>query len=347
MSMLPHPATRRDLFGHDDVETTLRLAVAGNRLPHALLISGPNGVGKATLGYRLARFLLAHGPVAGKAAELATDLSIAPDHPAARLIATGAHPDLFVVGDAANGEGGGTVQVDAVREVIRRMTHTSAGGAWRVALIDPAEALNRNAANAILKLLEEPPPYALFILISHTPGLMPATIRSRTVRLRLRPLGDDAFRACLASLDLDAGGDVGLAYRLSGGVPGAAATLLTDGLADIAAFADLLDNPGKGDAEAVRMTAGKLARKDNLVAFEAALVRFRARLHDRLRTEAANGATLARLAETAELWDKAREAVRDVTTFNLDRARLVETLLHDARGLDRSPSPRASERSDP
>lgn len=345
MTELPHPSTRHELFGHDDVETRLRLAIAGGRLPHALLISGPSGVGKATLGYRVARFLLAHGPSAARAAEQAGDLSVSPDHPAARLIATGAHPDLFAVG--GNGEGSGAIQVDAVREVIRRMTHTSAGGAWRVALIDPAEALNRNAANAILKLLEEPPPYALFILISHTPGLLPATIRSRTVRLRLRPMPLDAFRACLGSLDLDVGRDFDLAYRLSGGVPGAAATLLTDGLADIAAFADLLDNPDKGDAAAIRAAAGQLGRKDNLAAFEAALDRFRSSLHDRLRAEAADGEPVARLAETADVWDKAREAIRDVTTFNLDRARLVETLLHDARGLDRSPSPRASERSDP
>jgi len=235
----PDPlAPRRNpgLVGHGRVEADLaRLAHAG-RLPHAILIAGARGIGKATLAYRFARWLLAR-PIAGDAlfvAPPAEDLALSTEHPVARRVASGGHADLLTVErgwDPKRNKRRGEILVDDARAIAEFLHLTPAEGGWRVVIVDSADEMNRNGANALLKILEEPPRHALLILISHAPGRLLPTIRSRCRRLTLEPLADDEVvdllgihRPGLAGADLLA--------RLAEGSIGRALELAdTDGIA--------------------------------------------------------------------------------------------------------------------
>lgn len=197
----PHPRTNYRLQGHDEAQQALLDAFYSERMHHAWLITGPKGIGKATLAYRFARFVLSQGPVNANAGPSlfgdalptvrAKNLDVSPEHPAVKRIAAGAHADLLAIERRLNEKTGKlktVIDVDSVREVSHRMSQTAAEGGWRVVIIDAADEMNPNAANAVLKVLEEPPANALLLLVSHNPGRLLPTIRSRCRTLQLRPL---------------------------------------------------------------------------------------------------------------------------------------------------------------
>ena len=191
----PAPRDNPELSGQDAALAVLGRALASGRLAHGWLLTGPPGIGKATLAFRFARALLA-GPDAVDA-----QLSLRPDHPVFRQVAQGVHPDLAVLEaerDPRTGRLRSEITVDTVRAATASLQLTAAAGGYRVAVVDGAESMNRSAANALLKTLEEPPARAVLILISHRPGSLAATIRSRCAKLRLSPLGDDVVAAALA-----------------------------------------------------------------------------------------------------------------------------------------------------
>jgi DNA polymerase-3 subunit delta' len=180
----PEPRENPDLLGHEAAEQIWSQARASGRLHHAWLITGSQGIGKATLAYRLARSLLA-GRRPGES------LYLDPADPVFRRIAAGTHAGLMTVErslDEKTKRMRREIVVDEVREVTQFLRRTAGEGGWRVVVVDGAEEMNPNAANALLKLLEEPPAGALLLLVCHAPGLLPATIRSRCRRLRLAPL---------------------------------------------------------------------------------------------------------------------------------------------------------------
>lgn len=196
MNDTPAPRSVFDLLGHQQAERTFLDAWSSGRMAHAWLLSGPMGIGKATLAYRMARFVLSGGGQGGGLfGDGPTDLFLSPDHPVSRRVAAGGHGDLKVIErgytDDKRTKLRTEIVVDDVRGIGHFMSMTPAEGGWRVVIIDSADEMNRNAANAVLKTLEEPPRNALMILISHSPGRLLPTIRSRCRRLALSPLSND------------------------------------------------------------------------------------------------------------------------------------------------------------
>lgn len=192
----PPPWRNERLIGHDDAEKTMFDAHASGRLHHAWLITGPRGIGKATLAWRFARFLLCGSQQGGLFGGGPESLDIGVDAPGRALVDARSHPDLFHLRRTVNPDTGrmrAEIAVDDVRDLGAFMHMTPAMGQWRVAIVDSADEMNRNSANAVLKVLEEPPPNAVLLIVAHAPGRLLPTIRSRCRRLALHALADDAL----------------------------------------------------------------------------------------------------------------------------------------------------------
>jgi DNA polymerase-3 subunit delta' len=239
----PDPRANPTLLGHDDAEATVLEAFRTGRMHHAWLITGPEGVGKATFAYRFARRLLA-GRSAGES------LALDPADPVFRRVAAGSHADLLTVERMLNEKTKRMktqIAVEDVRKINGFMSLTPAEGGWRVVVVDGAEDMNQASANALLKILEEPPPRAILLLVCASPGRLLPTIRSRCRRLRLTPLADEPMGVLLGQflpgLDAD---ERGRLITLAEGSPGRAIMLAEDEGLKIAMLVDklLADLPG-------------------------------------------------------------------------------------------------------
>src|ERR1039458_4781263 len=176
----PHPRETAVLFGHREAELALLNAYRSGRIPHAWLIGGAQGIGKATLAYRMARFVLAHRDALADDVQRAETLWVDPSDPVARHVAAGAHGGLLTLERSLNDKGvmRTVITVDETRETISFFGSAAAVEGWRVCIVDTVDVLNPNAANALLKVLEEPPRQSLFLLVSHAPARVLPTIRS-------------------------------------------------------------------------------------------------------------------------------------------------------------------------
>ena len=323
----PHPRESHALIGQGDALARAARAIRAGRTPQAWMITGPPGIGKATLAYRIARYMLRYGAT-DKGPE---DLAVAPNDPVSLQVAAGAHPGLLLLKRGLNPDTGKLMTVVGVNE-IRKLAGffgmTSGAGGWRVAIVDTADDMNDAAANALLKALEEPPSRAMLMLLANAPGRLLPTIRSRCQRLDLRPLGEAELTKALAERlpDLDDSERAALA-KLSGGSIGAALSLASeDGLALAAEAERLIDRAASPDLAATLSLAEKLARMtDGVDRFGAFFTQV---LADRIRARAMSGG--ARLERWTALLEKLKGSFLRTDALHMEPR---QTILSAERAL--------------
>ncbi len=315
MDDVPEPRKREMLVGHLAAAGRLAADFAAGRLHHAWLLAGPRGIGKATLAFRFARYVLAGQSGFLPEETQANPLHLAADDPVFRRVASGGHADLRVVEPAgARGE----VRVDAVRAAVRFLRLTPGESMWRVLVVDGADAMNPNAQNAALKFLEEPPPNVLILLITHRPSLLLPTVRSRCRMLRLAPLDRPAFDEVIRDIapGLDAQACARL-FAISGGSPGAALELEQLGGREVKEAVDaLLDSLPAIDRKALDNIAAIVIENREPGHFQAFGRILTASLAERLRAQGFDAAWLEAEAGISRLLERS-------AALSLDRRQTV------------------------
>ena len=319
----PHPRFTTRLVGHAGAEAAMLAAYREGRLAHAWLIGGREGIGKATLAWRFARFVLANPDPTAAAARNARDLTVAADHPAARQLAALSHPDFALARREWNPKSKGffsEIRVEDVRAALSMFHMSAAFGGWRIAIVDCADDLNPAGANALLKMIEEPPPRALILVVAHQPGRVLPTIRSRCRRLLLDRLTPSEIEATIAGLGppwegVDPARVAQAAARADGSAREALRRLDPDAQ-DLGALIDAaiaqLPRPDPRIVHRLADAVGDRAAADSFAALNAALCEWLA-----MRARAA--ASPAARRALAELWDRLRAATRETEALNLDR----------------------------
>ena len=266
----PEPRANPDLIAHDKIEKEILRWWETDTVPHTLILTGPQGIGKATFAFRLARFLLTHPDAPGDglfgAEPAPSSMAVSATNPVSQRVASGGHADMMSLALTMNEKTGNMhteILVDEVREVPLFLRKTAAEGGWRVVIIDQAEKLNRNAQNALLKILEEPPPRALLILVTQTAGALVPTIRSRSrvVQMDAPEMAD--FNTLMRKYRPDLStGDIELLADVAGRAPGRALALLDQGgMAAIRGTLSMLDGLPTADDKTLWTMAEKLAVK--------------------------------------------------------------------------------------
>jgi DNA polymerase-3 subunit delta' len=312
------------LFGHAAAETVLLGSYRSGRLAHAWLFSGMAGIGKATLAYRMARFVLAH-PDPSLLSATASSLEVPPEHPVARRIGARSHGDLLVLERTVNEKTGKLrqdIQVDDVRRTVKFFGTTPAEGGWRVAIVDAVDELNSEGSNALLKILEEPPQRALLLLVSHSPARVLPTIRSRCRHLGLRTLATaDVARAAASAIGADASdARIAAAAAAADGSVRRALTLLDHNALDLRnRITALLDRLPALDPGALHAIGDRLAGTEPAT-LEAFVDSVNAWLAARLHSSPHEPGVLGSIAG---IWERFNASARDVDEYNLDRKPLV------------------------
>ncbi len=327
---VPEPAENPYFCGHEAVVGQLVSAYRAGMLHHALLLGGPQGVGKATFAFHLAQHLLQFPDPADAPARLT---SADPQSSLARQVATGAHPALLYL-TRPRGAKDGTfkteITVGEVRRVNRFLSMTSHDRSNRVVIVDPVDDLNRNAANALLKNLEEPPSRTFFLLVAHSPGRILKTILSRCLTVRFNPLDRDTLLNVLDRLPLEMPGDepkrTTLVEQAKGSVRNA--VLLTQfGGFEISEAADqILDSPLFDPRKAHDM-ASAVGGRDQKIQFDIFNQHLLGRLAAIARQEAGAGHRVT-ADRFGELWQETNQNIVEADIYNLDRRQLVVSLLN-------------------
>lgn len=322
---IPPPAATPFLFGHPRAWQELVVASQSDRMHHAWLLQGPRGIGKATLAFAFARHLVG----ARWTGQVERSASFDIEDPILRQIASGAHPNVIHIqrGEADRGGGFKTqITVDEIRRLQGFFRATATPG-WRVAILDPADDLNRNAANALLKILEEPPARSVFLITNHAPGRLLPTIRSRCRTLRIASLTSAALPAATRQLMPEAGGeDVNTVAALARGSVRQTLVLLQGGGVDVLREADRILDARQTDWQAVHGLLDGLQQKGREAAFEL----FRDRLFDRLAEEATAAVEQGRARDGALLaaFSVAEQVrFREAAAYNLDRKQTILSFL--------------------
>jgi DNA polymerase-3 subunit delta' len=320
------PRETTALYGHHDAEATLLTAYRSGRIPHAWLIGGSKGIGKATLAYRAARFILANPDPTHDTVQNAKNLYVDMDNHVARQIAGRSHGGLLTLERTLNDKGvmRTVITVDETRETISFFGSTAATEGWRVCIVDTVDELNANASNALLKILEEPPERSLFLLISHAPARVLPTIQSRCRKLPLRPLSNENVLLAAVESSGIASNDPSLAEaaKTAEGSVAQALTLVGGGALGLQQQTlALLQSLPHVDARALHALGDALGNNDRttVAVFIDTIDRW---MGERLKIADAN-ANLPWLARLVEVWEKINRAARETESFNLERKPLV------------------------
>jgi DNA polymerase-3 subunit delta' len=351
----PHPRETREVVGHEAVEASIAGAIASHRFHHAWLMTGEQGIGKASFAYRFTRFMLAQQ--ADLPNEVAS-LDVGEDAKAYRQVTSQSHPGLLTIRRTWEPQGKRFRQSIAIDDIraLRHFLQRTAVTPWRVVIVDSADDLNQNSANALLKSLEEPPQRTVFLLISSSPGRLLPTIRSRCRTIRFEPLNDDHLRqavtaACAASgRDVPAADQLDTLLNLAKGSPRRALQLLDGGgLPLFQSVLSLLESLPRLDRPALHKLLALTSSRDGL-AHDTALDLLDDLMADTIRACAA-GASARRafpqlrrfpllvapesLADWAELWETMREARSETDRLNLNKAALTLTVFEKIERLSR------------
>ncbi|MCX5520184.1 DNA polymerase III subunit delta' [Kaistia defluvii] len=333
----PLPEEQTEWHGAPAVERLMVEAYRGGRMHHAWMIGGPRGIGKATLAYRFARFALTY-PDPARAPDAET-LAVPSDSPAAGKIAARSHPNILTLSRPWDEQGKrfkASLTIDEIRRTIPFFGSTAGEAGWRIAIVDSADDMNPNAANALLKILEEPPKRSLFLVVSHAPGRLLPTIRSRCRRLDLPSLAVPAIEEALRRHS-DADADIRrfAAEAGQGSLRRAIGFLDEDAAAMGRAFSRVVarfpqfDGPlahGLGDLVAQRGADEAFA---NFVDLVFAWLNRRARgLPEPDGSPIPESVAATPLATWAEVWEKLRQSSAEVEALNLDRKQFVLTTMN-------------------
>lgn len=323
------PSENTKLFGHHKCEDFLTNAYKSGKIHHAILLEGEEGIGKATLAFRLTNHILNH-PEIESAPQTLSDPD--PESPVFRQIANGASHNLMHIKcetDPKTGKVKSAISVDDIRKTGKFFSQTSGSNAWRIAIIDVADELNRSAANAVLKILEEPPKRALFLVLSHSPGKLLPTIRSRCLSLRLKSLSDEDLTKSLTHLGALQGlepDNVQRLLELAEGSVSRALTVLNYGGAElIQTFNQLMDPNSETDRKLVYKLCESLAARDQDISYHFFVEHMISHVMTQAKL-AANQGQLAHSADLAELSEKIQNHKRESDTYNLDRKQTLLTL---------------------
>ena len=327
----PHPREQYVLFGHGDAERELLAAFRQNKMVQAWIIGGPEGIGKATLAWRLARLLSAYPDPMVIDVQRAQSLEISSQHPVSRLIQAQAFSEIFLLRREWNEKTKKfftEIRVDDVRKIISAFHHSSGLGGWRIAIIDSADDLNRSAANALLKLIEEPPEKSLFLLISNQPGRLLPTLRSRCRKLMLNSLTQDEIIQIIDSLGKPwtkiPSDDVAVASQHADGSIREALRLLDP---EAIQFHDQIMRLLRGlpqiDWMGVHQLAEKVTGRDQEAAYETLIRAVETYLDDRVRTRAKDLASATRLIGYAQAWQEIHTLAQEAEVFNFDKKALT------------------------
>ena len=328
------PGRQARLVGHGPAREEMLRAFASGRAHHAWLISGAPGVGKATLAWHMARLLLAFP---GAKVAQAPEQGLAEDHPVFQQMAALAHPDFFLLRrtPGRNRRLRAQMAVEDARALGHFLSLTSATGGRRVVIVDAADEMNRETANAILKQLEEPPANTYFFLVSHAPGRLLPTIRSRCLHIPLSPLSETEVAHALdglAALESVEPAALEAAIAMSGGAPGRALDLATSKAPELWREAERAlsgqDRPEVIHTRIGQALAGAEARAD-FALFVELMAQW---LHGRMK-DAARAGDAARAARLADLLAELRERLTALEAVNLDRRQFIEGMLHRVQGM--------------
>lgn len=332
---LPHPRRVYDLFGQDAALNEAEAAISSGRMHHAWMVSGPKGVGKASFAYRLARRLL--GARATDEAGLASD----PDDPVCRRLEALSHPDFLLIRRPYNDKTGklkGEIPVEEARRAPEFFSKSASGKGWRVCIVDSADELNVNSANALLKTLEEPPQRGLLILIVNTPGRLLPTIRSRCRRLILRAPSIEATTQWLMDRHQMSAEQAQRSAMLAKGAPGRALALAeTDAPALMTTIDTALSGLPRLDRAAIAQIAASATRKGGEQIKPITLDFLVADAQNRARALALETGSADRAGAWVEAADRLTRLARESETLYLDPKQTLYAafgLMQDAAQAD-------------